>query len=136
VPVPLVEHREVRDGADVHRMIRRDGEWVLEAEIDGGMTPLWTSTLEAESPIDFVMANHFTATWSESPFVQRLMLRVLTKDGRVSVMNRDVTVARGGTFEKSQLADRSALRALLSNEFGIDLPEVETLRIPSVPEWA
>jgi N-hydroxyarylamine O-acetyltransferase len=135
VPVPLGEHREVRDGPDAHRMIRRDGEWVLEADIGGVMTPLWTSTLEAESPIDFVMANHFIATWSESPFVQRLMLRVLTKDGRVSVMNRDVTIARDGTLEKSQLKDRAALRALLDREFGIDLPEVETLRIPSVPEW-
>jgi N-hydroxyarylamine O-acetyltransferase len=56
VPVPLVEDHEVRDGADVHRMTRRHGEWVLEAKIAGAMTPLWMSTLEAESPIDFVMA--------------------------------------------------------------------------------
>ena len=82
------------------------------------------------------MGNHFTATWPESPFVQRLMLRALTPDGRrVSVMNREVTVARDGVFEKSQLADRAALRALLDREFGLGLPEVETLRIPSVPEW-
>jgi N-hydroxyarylamine O-acetyltransferase len=135
VPVPLVENLEVRDGPDVHRFTRRDGEWVLEARMAGAMTPLWMSTLEPESPADFVMGNHFTATWAESPFVQRLMLRALTKDGRVSVMNRDVTVARNGAFEKSQLADRAALRALLKSDFEIDLPEVETLRIPSVPEW-
>jgi N-hydroxyarylamine O-acetyltransferase len=82
------------------------------------------------------MGNHFTATWPESPFVQRLMLRALTPDGRrVSVMNRDVTVARDGVFEKSQLQDRTALRTLLAEEFGIDLPEVERLRVPTVPEW-
>ena len=135
VPVPLVENQDVRDGPDVHRMVRRDGEWVLEAQIGGAMMPLWMSTLEAESPIDFVMANHFTATWAESPFVQRLMLRALTKDGRVSVMNRDVTVARNGGLEKKALADRTALRALLAGEFGIDLPEVERIRVPTVPEW-
>ena len=83
------------------------------------------------------MGNHFTATWPESPFVQRLMLRALMPDGRrVSVMNRDVTVAKNGTFEKTQLEDRAALRALLSAEFEMDLPEVERLRIPTVPEWA
>ena len=135
VPVPLVENQEVRDGADVHRMVRRDGEWMLEAQMAGAMMPLWMSTLEAESPIDFVMANHFTATWPESPFVQRLMLRALTKDGRVSVMNRDMTVARNGGLEKKELADRTALRALLAGEFEIDLPEVERLRVPTVPEW-
>ena len=135
VPVPLVEHQEIREGPDVHRMVRRDGEWVLETAIKGEMTPLWMSTLEQDSPVDFVMANHFTATWPESPFVQRLMLRALTPDGRVSVMNRDVTVARDGAFEKSQLADRAALRTLLADHFGIDLPEIACLRVPNVPEW-
>ena len=136
VPVPLLENVEARDGTDVHRFARRDGEWLLEARIDATMMPLWMSTLEPESPVDFVMGNHFTATWIESPFVQRLMLRALTPDGRrVSVMNRDVTIVRDGVFEKSQLADRSALRTLLKDHFGFDLPEAETLRIPSVPEW-
>jgi N-hydroxyarylamine O-acetyltransferase len=94
------------------------------------------STLEPESNVDFTMGNHFTATWPDSPFVQRLMLRVLTRDGRrVSVMNRDVTVARDGVFEKWQLADRAALRALLAEEFEIDVPEVERLRVPTIPEW-
>ncbi len=136
VPVPLVEGLEVREGPDVHRLVRRDGEWQLEARIGDVMTPLWMSTLEPENPVDFAMGNHFTATWPQSAFVQRLMLRALTPDGRrVSVMNRDVTVAHDGTFDKSQLADRAALRALLAAEFGIDLPEVERLRVPTVPEW-
>jgi len=135
VPVPLVENGEVRDGSDVHRMTRRDGEWVLEAEIGGTMTPLWMSTCEAESPIDFVMANHFTSTWADSPFVNRLMLRALTADGRVTVMNRDVTVSSAGVLERTQLPDRAALGTLLARYFGIDLPEVDRLHVPSVPEW-
>lgn len=136
VPVPLVESRELREGPDVHRFVRRDGEWVLETPIGGVMTPLWMSTLDAESPIDFVMANHFTSTWSESPFVNRLMLRALTPDGRVSVMNRDVTVLRGAASEKRELADRTALRQLLVAHFGFDLPEAERLRVPTVAEWS
>ncbi len=136
VPLPLVEDQEVCDGPDAHRFTRRDGEWQLEARIGGVMTPLWISTLEPENPVDFAMGNHFTATWPESPFVQRLMLRALTPDGRrVSVMNRDVTVAHNGAFERSQLDDRAALRALLAREFGIDLPEIERLLVPTVPEW-
>jgi N-hydroxyarylamine O-acetyltransferase len=135
VPVPLVEGRETREGPDVHRMTRRDGEWVLEARIGGTMTPLWMSTCEIESPIDFAMANHFTSTWVDSPFVNRLMLRALTPDGRVTVMNRDVTIARGDLIDKAQLADRAALKILLAGHFGIDLPEADRLRVPSVPEW-
>ena len=135
VPLPLIADREVREGPDVHRLTRRDGEWVLEARIGETMTPLWVSSLEAESPIDCVMANHFTATWTDSPFVNRLMLRALTPDGRVTVMNRDVTTSRGGVVQKSQLSDRRSLRHLLAGTFGFDLPEIDHLRVPGIPEW-
>jgi len=134
-PLPLVENVETREGPDVHRFTRRDGEWLLETRIAGATAPLWMSTLEPESAIDFVMGNHFTATWTESAFVQRLMLRALTPGGRVSVMNREVTIARDGVFEKSQLADRRELRKLLADHFGFDLPEAERLRVPMIPEW-
>lgn len=136
VPLPLIEQRETRNGPDVHRFVRRGSEWVLETPIGGTMTPLWMSTLEADSPIDFVMANHFTSTWPDSPFVNRLMLRALTPDGRVSVMNRDVTVLRGTASETRQLPDRAALRSLLLEHFGFDLPEAEQVRVPTVPEWS
>ena len=63
------------------------------------------------------------------------MMRALTADGRVTVMNRDVTILRGHTPQSLQLADRAALRALLIKYFGFDLPEVEQLRVPSIPEW-
>jgi N-hydroxyarylamine O-acetyltransferase len=136
VPLPLVENVDTREGPDVHRFTRRDGEWLLETEIAGVMSPLWMSTLEREAPIDFVLGNHYTSTFPESRFVQNLMLRAFTPDGRrVSAMNRNVTIAQNGTFEKSQLADRQALRALLAREFGIDLPEVERLKVPTIPEW-
>jgi N-hydroxyarylamine O-acetyltransferase len=34
-----------------------------------------------------------------------------------------------------QLADRRALRDLVIEHFGFDLPEIERLRVPSIPEW-
>ena len=136
VPVPLREGAEARDGADRHRMVRYAGEWVLEAEVDGKRTPLWTATLEPHLPVDFQLANHWVSTAPQSPFVNRLMLRTLTPDGRTSVMNRDVTVVSGTNTEKYQLADRKALRALLDEHFGFDLPDVETLKIPMIPEWS
>lgn len=135
VPVPLVEGREARHGRDVHRLVQHDGEWVLEALVNGAMAPLWTASLEPQFPVDFALANHYVSTFPESLFVTRLMIRALTPDGRVSAMNRDVTLLRDGVAEKQQLADRRELRALLAAHFGFDLPEVESLKVPSVPEW-
>jgi len=135
VPVPLEEGQEVHDGSDRHRMVRRDGEWVLEAQVDGTFTPLWTTALERAEPVDFLMANHFVSTFPVSPFVTSLMLRAFSPRGRVSMMNRDLTVRDGSAVEKSVLSDRAALRAVLASDFGFDLPDVERMRVPSVPEW-
>jgi len=109
---------------------------VLEGLVNGAMTALWTSSLEPQFPVDFALANHYVSTFPDSPFVQRLMIRAITVDGRVSAMNRDVTTLREGVAEKHQLADRAALRALLDRHFGFDLPEIATVRVPSIPEWA
>jgi len=70
-----------------------------------------------------------------SPFVNRIMMRALTPAGRVTVMNRDVTVWNGDESRSYQLADRTELRGLLIEYFGFDLPEVERMRVPSIPEW-
>lgn len=134
VPVP-VDGTVVRDGRDCHRLVRRDGEWVLEAEIDGAFAPLWTSSLGPAMPIDFVMANHFVSTFPASPFVTSLMLRAFSRRGRVSMMNRDLTVRGANGVEKSVIADRAALRSILATDFGFDLPDVERMLVPSIPDW-
>ncbi|MDH5246026.1 MAG: arylamine N-acetyltransferase, partial [Betaproteobacteria bacterium] len=91
--------------------------------------------LEEDNLVDFEVGNHYMATHPSSPFVNRMMMRALTEDGRVTVMNRDVNVHRGGASEPMRLDDRGSLRRLVVDYFGFDLPEVERLRVPSIPEW-
>jgi len=116
-------------------MARDSGAWVLRTQAHDKVIDCWITTLDRDNLVDFEVANHYTATYPGSPFVNRILLRALTLDGRVSVMNRDVTVRRGDAVETMQVPDRAALRALLNAHFGFDLPEVETLRVPSIPEW-
>ncbi len=119
-----------------HRMVREGDHWVLHAPRDGVEIPAWVSTMEAENPIDFEMANHFKATHPGSLFVNWIVASAATPDGRVNVMNRDVTHLRAGVATKVRLPDRRALRTLLAKHFGFDLPEVETMRVPGIPDWA
>jgi N-hydroxyarylamine O-acetyltransferase len=135
IPVPLMDAAEARTGHEMHMMVRDGPLWVLRAQVGDRMADAWTSTLTQEYPMDFEMGNHFTATYGESPFVNRIMLRALTEDGRVTVLNRDVTIRRGNESRALRLADRAQLRALLVEYFGFDLPEVEQLRVPALPEW-
>jgi N-hydroxyarylamine O-acetyltransferase len=67
---------------------------------------------------------------------QRLMLRAMTPEGRVTVMNRDVTIRANGQPGSRNVEDRAALRRLLQEVFAFDLPEAKTLRVPRVPEWS
>jgi N-hydroxyarylamine O-acetyltransferase len=134
LPVPL-DGTGVPVGRSTHRMVREGDLWVMHGTRDGAYIPAWVSTLESQYPVDFEMANHFIATHSSSRFVNGILASAVTAEGRVNVMNRDVTVVRRGTVEKSTLPDRAALRLLLVEHFGFDRPEAETMRVPSVPDW-
>ena len=59
-------------------------------------------------------------------------MSAVTPQGRVNVMNRDVTMPGGETRE---LVSRKDLRDLLAMHFGFDLPEAESVKVPAVPDW-
>jgi N-hydroxyarylamine O-acetyltransferase len=133
VPLPLVDAPPLPEAT--HWMVRDEGAWTMRVRDDGRVVDAWVTTLEADPPIDFVVANHYVATHPASGFRQRLMLRALTPAGRVGVMNRQVTFREHGRVRAELLADRKALRALLRAHFGFDLPEAETITVPSVEGW-
>jgi N-hydroxyarylamine O-acetyltransferase len=135
MPVPLVEGAAASAGSETHRMVRDGPWWVLRAQTADEAVDAWASPLDQDNPADFVVANHFTSTFPASPFVNRIMMRALTPDGRVTVTNRDVTLSRGSEKQTTRIAERSELRAIAARYFGFDLPELERLRVPSIPEW-
>jgi len=135
VPLPLEDGAKASFENETHWMARDDGFWLQRAQTEEKTVDAWASTLEADNPVDFEMPNHYTSTHPSSGFVNRLLLSAITAEGRVTVMNRDVTFRRGGETRTSTLGDRAALRALLIEHFGFDLPEVERLRVPAIPEW-
>jgi N-hydroxyarylamine O-acetyltransferase len=134
-PLPL-DGTAVPADRPTHRMVREGDHWVMYVTRDGAESPAWVSTLEVENSIDFEMANHFTATHPASPFMNWIMASAATPDGRVNIMNREVTYLRGEVATTALLPDRAALRAVFAEHFGFDLPEIETLRVPAIPDWA
>lgn len=134
IPVPLFDG-VARVGSEAHWMARDGPHWILRTRNVETDTDCWLSTLEPDNLVDFEVGNHYVATHPSSPFVNRMMMRAIIANGRVTVMNRDVNIRRGSTAETTRLADRAALRALLTEHFGFDLPEVERMRVPSISEW-
>jgi N-hydroxyarylamine O-acetyltransferase len=135
-PLPLVDGQRVQVEAQTH-WLQQEGHywWLRTLQQNGQPADAWVGTLDPENPQDFEMGNHYTASHPSSGFVNRIMLRAYMPGGQVTVSNRDVTVRGGEQVQTSQLADRAALRALLQQHFGFDLPQVERMRVPSIPEW-
>jgi N-hydroxyarylamine O-acetyltransferase len=134
VPLPL-DGVGIQPPEQTHRIQQDGAHWTLTVLRGAEEIPGWVSTLEQDHPIDFEMGNHFTATHPDSLFRHRIMASMPKPDGRVSIMNRDVTRVTGGTVTTETLPDRKALRALLATDLGFDLPEAETMRVSSVPGW-
>jgi N-hydroxyarylamine O-acetyltransferase len=136
LPVPLKDGAVEQADSASHWMIRDEPYWVLRVKTGEKIVDAWVTTLDPDNLVDFEMGNHYAATFPGSTFVNRIMLRAFTAEGRVTLMNRDLTIWRGNEACSTQLPDRGALRAMLIEHFGFDLPEVDRLRVPSIPEWA
>lgn len=134
-PIPL-DGRPALDGDETNVFVFDGRRRTLKIESGERKIDAWTSGLDDDNWIDFEVANYWFSTHPASPMRQRLMLRAMAPRGRITVMNRNVTVRTDGRSRTFQLEDRKALRCLLRDTFGFDLAEVETLAVPMVPEWS
>lgn len=136
LPVPLIESSNAGiPPEEAHWMVKEKKYWLLRTRTKQLAIDCWATLLEEESSADFEVANHYTSTHPNSAFVNRVLARAWTPAGRVTLSNRKVTIWRDGQPHSSLLSDRSALYTVLAEHFGIDLPEVRQLRVPSIPEW-
>ena len=134
-PIPI-DGTPVPADIPTHRLVREGSDWVLYVTKDGQQVPGWISTLEEEYPVDFEMMNYYISTHPSSFFTQNILASAVTGEGRVNIMNQGVHIVRNGIAEPLHLPDRKALRSLVAQHFGFDLPELETMRVGAVPEWS
>ena len=133
-PIPI-DGTPVPTEAPTHRLVQQGNDWFLYVTRDGEEIQGWVSAMEREYPVDFEMMNHYTATHPASFFTHNILASAVTREGRINIMNQGVHTIRNGAVEPMQLADRTALRALVAQHFGFDLPELETMRVDGVPGW-
>jgi N-hydroxyarylamine O-acetyltransferase len=133
-PIPL-DGTPVREGDEVWSIRTEDRRRVLEVESPERRIDAWIAGFDEDNWVDFELANHWFSTHPASPMVNRVMLRAMIPGGRLTVMNRDATLRVNGAAKRFELADRAALRALVRDHCGFDCPEIEAMRVPSVPDW-
>jgi N-hydroxyarylamine O-acetyltransferase len=133
-PIPLDE-APAREGDEIWSIRTEDMRRVLEVQSLERRIDVWLAGFDEDIWVDFEVANHWYSTHPASPMTSRVMLRTMIRGGRLTVMNRDATLRANGATERFELKDRAALRRLVQDYCGFDCPEIETMRVPSAPDW-
>ncbi len=123
LPVPFGVGREARHYAWSYRIIEeRAGQWLLQSQRDSAWANLYCFTLP-QTLADCVMANHYTSTHPDSPFVSTLIVQLPTPEARYILRNRELVVDRGGgSGTRRTLAGDDELLDVLAGTFGLRFP--------------
>jgi N-hydroxyarylamine O-acetyltransferase len=121
-PLRLDEGRESRQGAWSYRLMREDHTWVLQSRRGEGWFDLYAFTLEPQEPVDYEVANYFTATHPDSIFRKTLTAQRTTPEARYILRNRRFTVERAGDVSERTLTNDDELRDVLAETFGVAFP--------------
>ena len=120
-PVEL-DGRVSEQGGDAYRVVEEGDVTVLQNRRPDGWRDLYAFTSDEALPIDFEVANHYTSTWPESPFVTTLTAQLSLPGERRILRGRTLTVRRGGIETTHDIEDHDLL-SLLRENFGLDLPD-------------
>ena len=124
MPVPFGAGREARHYAWTYRIIEeRAGQWLLQSRRDGAWANLYCFTTEQQTLADCVMANHYTSTHPDSPFVSTLIVQLPTPEARYVLRNCELVVDRGGgSSERRTLSGDDELLDVLAETFKLRFP--------------
>jgi N-hydroxyarylamine O-acetyltransferase len=147
-PLPLEHGAEALtpDGAR-HRLLRVTpagtlaGDWRLERAGAPSATngraadhPDWqaqyTFDLADVAPDDLEQANHWTATRAGSRFTTLHVASIALADGFASLVDRELTMSRGGEANRRTIVDARDYARLLRETLRIALSDEEAARLP------
>jgi len=117
-PLSLEVGPEQTTPQEPHRLISMDDEIELQARLDSGWTRLYHFTLKPQLPIDYQVANWFTATYPGGLFTNNLMMARPDLNRRYAIFNREFTIRpRGGQPERRTLESADDLGEVLERYF-------------------
>lgn len=107
-----------------YRVLETGDHFRLQAEIGGEWRTIFRFDLTEHFDVDFVVSSHFVSTWPASQFVTSIMAARALPGRRLALRNDRMTVHEtGGPSRQTRFASAADLRATLSTDFGIDVPD-------------
>jgi N-hydroxyarylamine O-acetyltransferase len=118
-PLPLAAGHRLPQYDCTYRLTEEAGLWVLQSHKADGWLDLYAFTREPHYPVDFEVANHFTATHPSSIFVRNITVQLPTPEARHILRGRELTVQRGAALDRRQVEGDEELLGVLAETFGL-----------------
>lgn len=123
-PLRLVPDIEQQTPHESFRVLRSDGDFILQCKLKGAWTSFYVFDLQEQAPVDYQVANHYVSTWPSSHFVQSLIAARATPDGRRGLRNNRLSIHRlAGADEQRVLGNAREVSAALRDLFGVVVPD-------------
>jgi N-hydroxyarylamine O-acetyltransferase len=121
---PHEPRRLVREGAwDGLALRGPDARMLHQVRLGDAWQDVCELTMEPMPPIDREVGNWYTSAHPQSHFRNRLMVARATPAGRVTVLNRELTIRdRTGRAETRAIETPDELLAILAEQFGLVFP--------------
>jgi N-hydroxyarylamine O-acetyltransferase len=128
-PIPFASHAPVRQDAWTYRLEREGDLFVVRSLHGDAWLDLYAFDLQAQLPVDYEMANHFTSTWPGSSFVKHVTVQRPGPHERLVLWERSFVVQRVRGEEQTDVRDSEQLLQILGDRFGLVFPEGTRFRL-------
>jgi N-hydroxyarylamine O-acetyltransferase len=106
-----------------YRLTVESPGYVLQTWRADGWIDLYSFTMEEQYPVDYEVANYYTATHPNSFFKKQLMVHLPGPEARVTLFGRRLMERRPEGSSEVVLADDAAVLETLAARFGLHFPE-------------
>ncbi|MBN2040176.1 MAG: arylamine N-acetyltransferase [Spirochaetes bacterium] len=121
-PLLLEDESDQKQFAHTYRIISdQNSGYLLQKKLEDNYNSLYKFTLEACTPEDFLMSNHFTSTFPQSFFLMMRMCTMPTKEGRITLTDKHFKIISNGNTTEKPVANEEEFKKILNEKFSLDL---------------
>lgn len=128
-PLALVPDRPQSTSHESYRLTVAGQTYCLEAQLNQVWKPLYCFDLQAQQRCDYEVSNWYVSTYPQSLFVNSLIAARPGDGCRYALLNNQLTTRYlDGRSEQRLLTTATELHDVLSDEFGLRVPETLDLQ--------
>lgn len=121
-PLLFEEGREQEHLGRIHRVMADPVYgYRVEFKTAAGFEPIYAFTREDCCPVDYLIANHYTATFPESFFRQAQMCALVTATGKITYLDGSLKITDGEALTEATISGADAIKDTLKTYFGVEL---------------